>query len=120
MLGSLLNFFQPKIDGVEFMTPEEAKSALDSGEIKVLVDVRTPGEFSQSRLPGALHHPLDSLSSGVVKLEKFKNEEVILYCRTQQRSSMAARYLSGMGFKKLKVITGGISGWAQMGFPLEN
>ncbi|MBI5816710.1 MAG: rhodanese-like domain-containing protein [Nitrospinae bacterium] len=115
-----MNFFQPQPEGVEFLSPEQAKKALETGEIKTLIDVRSPAEYSQARLPGAAHVPLDLIGVSVDKLEKYKNEDLILYCHTQNRSSMAARYLHGQGFTKLKVISGGIAGWTRMGYPLEN
>ncbi|WP_224489008.1 rhodanese-like domain-containing protein [Robertkochia flava] len=77
----------------------------------VLVDVRTPVEFEEGHLPGALN--ID------VKSEEFinevsgirKNRNVLLYCRSGRRSARAAEILDSLGYKKVYNLEGGYLAW---------
>ncbi|MBI4667558.1 MAG: rhodanese-like domain-containing protein [Nitrospinae bacterium] len=120
MFNVLSSLFHANIEGAEFVTPDAAKEAMESGAIQTLIDVRTPGEFQQARIPGAIHIPLDKLASKMDSLKNRREESILLYCRTHNRSAMAAKYLSGEGFKNLKILNGGITSWASQGLPLEN
>jgi phage shock protein E len=60
-----------------------------------LVDVRTPREYAQGALPGAVNVPLQNLLSGIQQLEKDK--PIILYCASGARSQQAAQALSLFG-----------------------
>ena len=65
------------------------------------VDVRTPEEFAQGHLKGAVNVPLDQLDSGIAKVAKDKkNDEVKLYCRSGKRSGQALSRLQAMGYQK--------------------
>jgi rhodanese-related sulfurtransferase len=68
-----------------------------------LVDVRTPAEFADSHVPGSLNIPLDKISS---QLDRFKGKEnIVVFCRSGNRSSQAKSILERNGFKN--VINGG-------------
>lgn len=65
------------------------------------VDVRTPQEFAQGHLKGAVNVPLEQLDSGIAKVVKDKkNDEVKLYCRSGNRSGQAMKRLQAMGYQK--------------------
>ena len=76
-----------------------------------LVDVRTPLEYSQGHIPGALN--IDYLSGQFKsKLESLdKNKPVYIYCRSGQRSASAAREMSQLGFQQIYDLQGGIGSW---------
>jgi rhodanese-related sulfurtransferase len=68
-----------------------------------LVDVRTPAEFADSHVPGSINIPLDKISS---QLDRFKGKEnIVVFCRSGNRSSQAKSILERNGFKN--VINGG-------------
>lgn len=68
-----------------------------------LVDVRTPDEFADSHVPGSINIPLDKISS---QLARFKGKEnIVVFCRSGNRSSQAKSILERNGFKN--VINGG-------------
>ena len=81
---------------------------------KQLVDVRTPGEFSQGHIPGATNINLhdDSFNDRVSQLDK--SEPVMVYCAVGGRSATAASRLRSMGFKVYD-LKGGIRGWSAQG-----
>ncbi|MCZ2101446.1 MAG: rhodanese-like domain-containing protein [Chitinophagales bacterium] len=86
MLGFLKSLFAPKFDAV---LDQKMKST------PFLVDVRTPMEYSSGHPKGAVNIPLSSISSN---LSKFKNKKnIILFCRSGNRSGQAASILKSNG-----------------------
>lgn len=98
---------------MEIITPEELKQRIESGETLNLVDVREPGEHADFNIGGILH-PLGRIremdSEG---LDDLKNEEVIIYCRSGNRSGQAAMMLETMGFTNVKNLIGGMLSWEE-------
>lgn len=75
----------------------------------VILDVRTSGEIigELPKIKGAIHIPVQELEDRVNELEQFRNKEIVIVCRTQNRSSKAAVYLKGQGYNA-KYVTGGM------------
>lgn len=73
----------------------------------LIVDVRTPGEFSTGAYPGAVNIPLDELPGRLAELGGV-NREIILYCASGGRSGYATRLLAQAGFTNL-TNAGGLS-----------
>jgi rhodanese-related sulfurtransferase len=93
------------------ITAEEVKSRLDNGEALNLVDVREPYEHAEFNIGGILL-PLGKIQTMQVdELENLKEEELIVYCRSGNRSGQAALTLDMLGFKNTKNLTGGMIGW---------
>ena len=65
-----------------------------------LVDVRSPGEFANSHLPGAVNVPVQELDRRVAELGP-RDGELILYCRSGSRSARAAALLRARGYTKV-------------------
>ena len=79
----------------------DLKSIIEQGAF--LVDVRTPGEFVGGHIRGSVNIPLDSIP---VQLAKFKNKKnIIVFCRSGNRSSQAKSILEQNGFTN--VVNGG-------------
>ena len=74
-----------------------------------LLDVRQPGEYESEHIPGAKLIPLPGLKDGLSRLDKQK--PVIAYCASGGRSLAAAQLLSGLGFKEIYNLQGGIKAW---------
>lgn len=93
------------------ITPEEVKERLDKGEKLNLVDVREPHERAEFNI-GGVHIPLGQVQMMQVdELENLKNEEVIVYCRSGNRSGQAAMMLDTLGFTNTKNLSGGMMAW---------
>jgi rhodanese-related sulfurtransferase len=93
------------------ITPEEVKERLDKGEHLNLVDVREPHERAEFNIGGA-HIPLGQVQMMQIdELNNLKNEEVIVYCRSGNRSGQAALMLETMGFTNTKNLAGGMLAW---------
>ena len=98
---------------MQTITVDELKQRLDAGEQLHIVDVREPYEHEEFNIGGVLH-PLGQIQiMQVDELEPFKNEEVIVYCRSGNRSGQACMILETLGFTNAKNLTGGMMAWQQ-------
>jgi rhodanese-related sulfurtransferase len=95
------------------ITAEEVKARLDNGEAINLVDVREPHEHAEFNIGGTLISLGKIQSMQVDELDDLKEEEVILYCRSGNRSGQAAVILDMLGFKNTKNLVGGMLGWQE-------
>ena len=82
----------------------------------VLVDVREPFEYEDGHIPGALLMPLGAV--GTRWKELTKHEQVIVVCRSGNRSSNATRQLHELGVKQAVNLTGGMISWAAARLPI--
>src|SRR3989442_13639600 len=95
------------------ITVEEVKQRLDAGEQLHLLDVREPHENAEFNIGGTLF-PLGKIQSMQTEdIEDLKNEEVICYCRSGNRSGMAAMMLEQFGFTNTKNLVGGMLAWKE-------
>ncbi len=85
----------------------------------VLLDVRTPGEFSESHIDGAVLLNFQSPDFKTKVQELDKNKTYLVYCRSGMRSSSCADTMKAMGFTKVYNILGGIMEWERRGLPLK-
>ena len=92
---------------------EELKSRMDAGEKINLIDVREPHEYAEFNLGGTLI-PLGKIQTMQIdEIEDLKEQEVILHCRSGQRSMMACMFLDTLGFKDTKNLAGGVLAWQE-------
>jgi len=95
------------------ITVEELKKRLDAGEKLHIVDVREPHENADFNIGGVLI-PLGQIQSMQIdEIEDLKEKEVILYCRSGNRSGQACMFLDAMGFKNTKNLMGGMLAWQE-------
>jgi rhodanese-related sulfurtransferase len=92
---------------------EELKSRLDQGEQINIIDVREPHENAEFNIGGTLI-PLGKIQTmQVEELDDLKEQEIILYCRSGNRSGQACLILDTLGFKNTKNLTGGMLAWQE-------
>ena len=85
----------------------------------VIIDVRTPAEYSSGHIPGAKPIPLSDLDTSLSQLEAFKEQEIYLVCAVGGRSQQATTILREKGFSKATNVQGGTRGWKAKGYPLQ-
>ena len=83
----------------------------------LILDVREDNEFVSGHIPNAKHIPLGQLSNGLLTLEKFKDQTIVVNCRSGSRSSSACGILRKQGFTKVYNLAGGILAWQQAQMP---
>ena len=92
---------------------DEVKKRLDAGEKLNLVDVRQPEETAEFNI-GGIAIPLGKIQTmQTEELENLKDEEVIFYCRSGNRSGQAALIMEQLGFSNTKNLTGGMLKWRE-------
>ena len=94
------------------------KTARDSGKV-VLIDVRTPAEFADGHVPGAVNIPVDALEGRISELASYKEEPLYLICRSGARSDRARGMLVSAGFSNPINVAGGTLAWTSAGYPTE-
>lgn len=98
---------------MQTITPEQLKARLDAGEKINIVDVREPHENAEFNIGGILV-PLGKIQMmDTDELEKFKEEELVVYCRSGNRSGQACMILDTLGFKNTKNLVGGMLAWRE-------
>lgn len=95
------------------ITPEEVKQRLDAGESLNLLDVRQPEENAEFNIGGILF-PLGKIQTMQTEdIEDMKDQEVICYCRSGNRSGQACMILEQLGFSNVRNLTGGMLSWKE-------
>jgi rhodanese-related sulfurtransferase len=95
--------------GEKVLEETETNQNVSADELeRLVIDVRTPGEFRSGAFPNALNIPLDDIMSGKADLGSNPNREIIVYCATGARSAYAQQVLMQHGFTNVKN-GGGIS-----------
>jgi len=89
---------------------------LAAGASYQLIDVRTPEEFASGHINGAVNIPVQELAQRMGEIQK--DQPVVLYCRSGNRSAQAATILDQAGYTGVYDL-GGVIAWQQAGLPLE-
>ena len=94
------------------ITPEEVKRRIEQGERLNVIDVREDEEVAAGTIPGALHIPLGQLPERYGEIPR--TGEIIVICRSGNRSGRACEYLQAIGFTGLKNMVGGMLAWEKL------
>lgn len=100
--------------GASVTTLDTAELAALAAAGKVrLIDVRTPEEFAEGSIPGAVNVPLDRFDPAAIVDEPGK--ETVLFCRSDRRSGLAAEQLAAARGETVRHLDGGILAWVADG-----
>jgi len=103
---------------VEEVDPSEVREHLGNGV--VVVDVRESEEWDAGHIPGAKHVPRGYLESRIEGAVKERDQRVVLYCASGQRSALAASTLrEQLGYENVASMNGGITLWKDRGYDVE-
>jgi len=91
--------------------PPKEFNQKQKNEKGILIDVRTPAEFSKERIAGAMNIDVqsDDFGSKISKLDK--NKTYFIYCKSGRRSQLASTTMKQSGFLKVFELKGGIEAW---------
>lgn len=92
------------------LTPEQAKARIDSEDAIILLDVRTAEEYAAGHIPGAQLLPNEEIGDSAPPELPDKNAEILIYCRSGNRSAKAAEKLAALGYTAVWDF-GGINAW---------
>lgn len=93
---------------VTTLAPAELADMVEAGTVR-LIDVRTPEEFAEGSIPGAVNVPLDQFDPAAIVDEPGK--ETVLFCRSDRRSGLAAEKLAAERGETVRHLDGGILAW---------
>ncbi len=82
-----------------------------------LIDVREPDEYAAGHIPGITLIPMGEVAARLAELPRDK--EIIITCRTGNRSGQVADLLREQGFTNVHNMSGGIVAWEEAGYPVE-
>ena len=99
--------------GVLTIETNALATRLDAGEPIQLIDVRTPQEFAEGHIAGAINVPLDSFDPAT--LPGAQGRDRVLYCRSDRRSAEAAEKLAEATGRNAVHLAGGILAWEEAG-----
>lgn len=92
------------------LSAEEAKARMDSGDPLTVLDVREESEYAAGHIPGALLLPLGQTEASAAETLPDRKAEILLYCRSGNRSRQAAMKLIELGYTNVYDF-GGIIDW---------
>lgn len=98
------------------VTVEQASELIKKKPLLVILDVRTGWEFEDGHIDGATNIPVDDLEQRLGELDV--NDEMLVYCRTGNRSTRAVQILRENGFNKNYHMVDGFMGWEREGYPV--
>ncbi len=104
-------------------SPADLLRLLSGGRPPVLLDVRDPVLYTASpyRVPGAVRVDLDQLEADLAARGIDRTRPVVTCCIADERNSArVARRLRALGYPAVRILKGGLSGWALAGLPLES
>ena len=76
-----------------------------------LIDVRTPAEYAEGHIPGAVNIPLRTLADNLDQIPS--DENVVVYCASGHRAGMATSTLRSLGYDNVKAFPGGWKAWSE-------
>ena len=89
---------------------EEAVAMMEEESGYILLDVRTPEEFREKHIPGAINIANESIGTGEIPELPDKQQLILVYCRSGNRSKQASEKLAALGYTNI-VEFGGINDW---------
>ena len=106
--------------------PWDLEEKLESGETPLLIDIREPYEYSSMHIKGSINVPRGILETAcefnyeetVPELANARDKEVILLCRSGNRTVMAATIMQEMGYSSVYSLKSGLRGWNDYEQPL--
>ena len=97
-------------DGYDKISAEEAKTIMDTKTNYIIVDVRRPEEFADSHIKNAINLPNENIEFYAETKLPNKDQLILVYCRSGNRSKQACEKLVKLGYTNLKEF-GGINDW---------
>ena len=89
---------------------DEAITMMEEGSGYIILDVRTPEEFAQKHIPGAINVANETIGTDEIPELPDKDQLILVYCRSGNRSKQASEKLVALGYTNI-VEFGGINDW---------
>ncbi|MTI33453.1 rhodanese-like domain-containing protein [Xanthovirga aplysinae] len=93
------------------ITVAELKERLEKNEELIIIDVREEWEHEEVNIENTRNIPLGTIPQHLEELSSLKEKEIILHCKSGNRSGQAQKYLISQGFKNTRNLVGGITAY---------
>ncbi|MDU5108294.1 MULTISPECIES: rhodanese-like domain-containing protein [unclassified Clostridium] len=93
---------------IKSINSSQAEKLIKNIEDLVILDVRRPSEFKESRIVNSINIPVEEIEWELDELQEFKDKPILVYCKVGVRSSIACNFLEIEGFNNLYNLRGGI------------
>ena len=103
--------------GFDDISPTDVTKLMNH-QTAILLDIRTAAENREGHIINSKHIPTNELSTRIKELEKHKQDHVIAYCRSGNRSVAACKILKAHGFDNVYNLGGGIMAWESANLPV--
>ena len=113
----VMDAYKRKLLGFQDIKPQEAVRLINH-EGAIPLDVREDKEFDEGHILNALHIPYGLIEKRLAELESYKNQPLIVYCRSGQRSAQASSVLRKQGFEHVYKLSGGMMAWRSADLPM--
>jgi len=117
LIAVFINEFKQAAKNFSSLTPAGAIQLMNN-EDAVLLDVREPAETVGGKIAKAIQIPVGSVGQRVGELDKHKDKNIIVYCKTGARAGIACQELNKAGFEKVYSLSGGITAWQEAHLPV--
>jgi rhodanese-related sulfurtransferase len=115
-----LFLFSSNLYAIDLLTVKQLKEELNqTNQSLILLDVRTREEFNSGRIKNSINIPHDLLLSDISLVADYKNEKVVVYCRSGKRAKLVLDRLSDEGFRTLIDVDGDMLAWNSANLPIE-
>lgn len=94
----------------------DLNGAIEKGEDIIILDVRTPGEFSQGYIENGILMDINNASFRSKAVDLDKSKTIYVYCRSGHRSQTASKALIDMGYSDVRNVEGGFIAWTQKNY----
>ncbi|MEA5097966.1 MAG: rhodanese-like domain-containing protein [Burkholderiaceae bacterium] len=91
---------------------------MNEGKLLIL-DVSKPEEYSAGHIHKAMNIPADELPAKLARIERYKNEPIVIVCPTGSRAAKATSVLKKAGFKDVSSLEGGMKEWKSQNMPID-
>jgi rhodanese-related sulfurtransferase len=115
IMGACAGAVGPATAQVQLIGPQEYKQQFSQDD-HLLIDVRTPEEYAGGHIPGSINISVETLADRLDEVPR--DETLVVYCRTGNRSATAANILVENGYQPVYDL-GGIQDWVAQGFAVE-
>ena len=89
---------------------KEAVSIMETEDNYIILDVRTKEEYQEKHIPGAVNIPNETIGTEEIPELPEKDQQILVYCRSGNRSKQAAKKLAALGYTNI-IEFGGINDW---------
>ncbi len=101
------------------ISPGELMQRMAEQDNILILDVRTPDEYTHSHLPGAMNIPHTEIEARLSELPDDRSSEIVVHCKTGRRAGIARETLRNEGYTNVRDLSGHFAEWSALDLPLE-